>query len=83
MSDNDEGKPVPRITFIIRKNDEMTPEQETEMRNRLVELMKMYAEDPNALGGLPLGQKTKRRKKAVFQPFPTVANPANNREELD
>jgi hypothetical protein len=84
MSDNDDEdkKNLPRITFIVRKDEEMTPEQEEKLRNRLAMLLGMYTEGQQEAAKLTHGQ-SKKRKKVVFQPYKSVPNPALNREELD
>lgn len=84
MSDNDDEdkKNLPRITFIVRKDEEMTPEQEERLRNRLAMLLGMYTEGQQEAAKLTHGQPRKR-KKVVFQPYPTVANQTANREEVE
>jgi hypothetical protein len=90
MSNDDDGedKVVPKIAFIIRKDDEnLTQEQQDQLRKRLEELFNIYAygKMTQDISGLEPRNKhpVRRSRKVPVEPYKMVACPANNRPPFE
>jgi len=89
MSDDDNKEPdkIAKITFIVRKDSEQSPEEQEQLRKRLEELFKIYVHgkmDQDISGIEPRNKHpVRRRKKIVIPAYPTVACVSNNRPPFE
>ena len=89
MSDDDNKEPdkIAKITFIVRKDSEQSPEEQEQLRKRLEELFKIYVHgkmDQDISGLEPRNKHpVRRRKKIVIPAYPTVACVSNNRPPFE
>ena len=84
--DDKQTKFIPKISFIVRKDDEsVSPEDQERLRKRLEELFNIYAygrmnED---ISGLERKPQVRRRKKVVVEPYKAVPCDASNRPPFE
>ena len=86
MSDDDNKEPdkIAKITFIVRKDAEQSPEEQEHLRKRLEELFKIYVHgkmDQDISGIEPRNKHpVRRRKRLLIPPYHTIPCDASNRE---